>query len=276
VSTGLLTTKDAQAFLKNKLSKQQRSLAVYHTSTGAVWLRKAAPHHSIVRYLPLYILAYFLRRPIFRPVPSLGGSQAILIESVRLNELSAAGVNVPRMLAANGRGLLMTDIGQGQSFERLDTLLHKCTNAQSFMAIFTLAFDEICHVHHKGQYLSQPFARNIVLIGDKNIGFIDFEDDPLSVMPLVHCQARDLLCFLFSVANELFCRNLIDDAAQYVFDRLINVSPSIQTDFIAVTRLLSFIKWLPKFVTAKDIHKTRCLYAFMSSIITMLQAGKSL
>ena len=54
-------------------------------------------------------------------------------------------------------------------------------------------------VHRSGQYLSQAFARNIIVCNDSQIGFIDFEDDPGRYMPLERCQSRDYLCYLQSL-----------------------------------------------------------------------------
>jgi hypothetical protein len=57
-------------------------------------------------------------------------------------------------------------------------------------------------LHARGGCVSQAFARNLTVAAD-GIGFIDLEQDPLTVMPLVSAQARDLLFFVHSTARFL-------------------------------------------------------------------------
>ena len=63
--------------------------------------------------------------------------------------------------------------------------------------LWMAAMEHLLLVHARGQYLSQCFARNII-VSDDFRGMIDFEDDPLEVMTLEQAQARDWLIFLQS------------------------------------------------------------------------------
>jgi hypothetical protein len=67
-------------------------------------------------------------------------------------------------------------------------------------------------LHVKGQYLSQAFARNFIASGDALV-MIDFEDDPLEVLPLHQAQARDWVAYLHSSARALLTQGAAQRAA---------------------------------------------------------------
>jgi len=76
------------------------------------------------------------------------------------------------------------------------------TNIPLIRHYFKICLNGIKQVHLKKQYLSQGFVRNIVKIKDsEEVGFIDFEDDPIQVLSLEQAQARDLLLFVNSTAR---------------------------------------------------------------------------
>ncbi|VAW44758.1 hypothetical protein MNBD_GAMMA03-1563, partial [hydrothermal vent metagenome] len=79
-------------------------------------------------------------------------------------------------------------------------------NAQDIPRIrklFGNCLDAIKQLHQQDQYMSQGFVRNMLKVSDNpvQIGFIDFEDDPLTVMNLPQAQARDLILFINSTAR---------------------------------------------------------------------------
>ena len=112
----------------------------------------------------------------------------------------------PRLLAESAGGLMFTHIGE-------HTLLHHIENSPERLDYWQQGLAAIERVHRNGQYLSQAFARNIIVCNDGQIGFIDFEDDPGRYMPLERCQSRDYLCYLQSTAVWLQKHGLLDQAA---------------------------------------------------------------
>ena len=69
--------------------------------------------------------------------------------------------------------------------------------------LWRLGLQTLDAVHGHQQCLSQAFARNMVRCPDGAIACIDFEDDPLSALPLALCQLRDALAYAHSTALAL-------------------------------------------------------------------------
>ncbi len=204
---------DHAAFLREMLPRQRASVASHRFGEERVWLKKAAaPRHGQLGYRLLALLAGALRLDVLTPVPNPGGAAAIATEARRLRQLSAAGLRVPAVLAAQPDGLLLSDLGRGGRpgatvLERLEGAA--ASGPAALLAVWREGLDAIAGVHARGQYLSQAFARNLVRCPDGVIGCIDFEDDPGATLELAQCQTRDWLSYLHSTAA------LIDAAAPH-------------------------------------------------------------
>ncbi|MDZ4296827.1 MAG: serine/threonine protein kinase [Moraxellaceae bacterium] len=235
----------AAAFLKEKAASQQVAIARYQTPSGAVWLRKALAHHSLWIYTPLRWLARFLRVRALQPVPNPGGAIAVDREAKRLRELASAGIAVPVLLAKQDDALLMTDVSMEGKSKQLEHVLKQSVDSASLLTFFTQAVTAISHAHLADQYLSQAFARNIMLTNDGNIAFIDFEDDPGEVMALPLCQARDWLCFIFSTAVILEHQNQLDGGVVTLVNAISQENYAAQKALLKVCRRLSWIRFLP-------------------------------
>ncbi|MGJ8662133.1 MAG: lipopolysaccharide kinase InaA family protein, partial [Marinicella sp.] len=169
------------------------------TDDGLFWLKKAAPARGVFRYHALNLFSWVLRLPLLKAVPQPGGNEAISIEVNRIKTLAKAGVLVPELVVYDNSWLLIKDVGQSivksmknpqTSQNRRQQLLKACLNA-------------IKELHQQDLYLSQGFIRNMLLANEQNmqVAFIDFEDDPLSVMSLAEAQARDVLLLVNSTAR---------------------------------------------------------------------------
>ncbi|MGA0572276.1 hypothetical protein ACO2Q9_16265 [Variovorax sp. VNK109] len=204
---------DPAAFLRATLPAQRAGIARHVTGGRTVWLKKAGPRNPRWRYWLLGALAGAFRLDVLSPVMNLGGEDAIAHEARRLRELAALGLRVPQVLAEQADGLLLSDLGDHRpagsaGAAPVDTMLGEIAAAARrgpADALFTwkLGLDAIADVHARGSYLSQAFARNLVLCPDGRIGFIDFEDDPGHSLDLAHCQARDWLSYMHSTAMYL-------------------------------------------------------------------------
>ncbi len=126
-----------------------------------------------------------------KAVPMHGGGLAQKVEVRRLQALSAAGVRVPQLWHVAEDYIAMEDLGQSNLIRLIGEGGETARDAWQRCARYLL------DVHRAGQYLSQCFARNIMVLSNE-IGAIDFEDDPLEVMSLPDAQARDWLLFLQS------------------------------------------------------------------------------
>ena len=140
---------------------------------------------------------------MLRPVPNLGGEQAIATEARRLRDLAARGLRVPTVLAQQPGGLLLAHLGRPDQptpslGNEIESALPK--GPEVVLALWLEGLQALSYVHATGTSLSQAFARNLVRCPDGTVGYIDFEDDPVAVLPLAHCQARDALCYVHSTA----------------------------------------------------------------------------
>ena len=191
---------DYSAELARILPGQTHTIARHNLPNGQiVWVRQTGKTIPQWRYSLLGFVARHLRLGALQPVPNAGGSEAIATEA-------AHDIRAPRLLAESAGGLMFTHIGD-------HTLLHHIENSPERLDYWQQGLAAIALVHRSGQYLSQAFARNIIVCNDGQIGFIDFEDDPGRYMPLERCQSRDYLCYLQSSAVWLQKHGLLDQAA---------------------------------------------------------------
>ena len=172
---------DAATFLARTAAQQDGLIACHRLGDERVWLKRAGPRHGALRYRALAVVAWLLRLDLLRPVPNPGGKAAIAIEARRLAELAALGLRVPQVLAQQDDALLLSDLGQSRcQTHSLHEHLEQAA-AESPAALITAwreGLAAIAAVHLCGSYLSQAFARNLVLCPDGVLGYIDFEDDP--------------------------------------------------------------------------------------------------
>ncbi|MET3495151.1 hypothetical protein [Variovorax boronicumulans] len=197
---------DYAEFLRVTLPRQQKNVASHRLGGERVWLKKAGPRHGKWGYRVMAAVARMVRLDIIKPVPNPGGEAAIATEARRLKQLAAAGLRVPRVLAQQPDGLLISDLGEsGRTTVALQERLDQAAAAgpAALLAVWREGLAAIAAVHLRGQHLSQAFDRNLVQCPDGVIGYIDFEDDPAEVMTLAECQARDWLSYLHSTAMML-------------------------------------------------------------------------
>ena len=190
-----------QDFLEHTVSNQSRSIQPYVIDGLKVWLKKASKRYPWWLYLPLQWFSKLLNMQILAPVPNYGGSDAIRCEAQRIRQLEKIGVSVPKVLAESDTGLLIQDIANhDQQLMQLDHALAREPDFNKRKQLFETAVHALKKIHAKNCYLSEAFARNILVDSQQNISFIDFETDPHQTLDLETCQARDWLCLLFSTA----------------------------------------------------------------------------
>ncbi|KAF1687516.1 serine/threonine protein phosphatase [Pseudoxanthomonas broegbernensis] len=161
------------------------------------WIKRYGQGRRRLSLGSLDLVARKLDLPALRPPPHHGGPLAKETERRRIAELDALGVRVPEVLGENGDTLLLGDIGA-----TLSTRLRAVRgDPQAMDGLVAKTIAAIADAHRRGAYLGQPLPRNITLDAGGAIGFIDFEEDPLEVMPLEQAQARDWLLFAFGMAK---------------------------------------------------------------------------
>lgn len=158
------------------------------------WLKQYAKGRRVLALGLLNVVAHHFKLDALRPPPHRGGQGACRTESRRLRELHAQGVNVPQLLGSGEAALLLED--NGCCF---NICLRRADPVGRDVLVAT-ALQAIAAAHATGAYFGQPLPRNLTWDGTR-VGFIDFEEDPLEVMNLVHAQARDWLMFAYGAAR---------------------------------------------------------------------------
>jgi tRNA A-37 threonylcarbamoyl transferase component Bud32 len=193
------------------------------------------------RYKLLSWLASIVRVPMLKPVPMPGGAESQALEIRRLQRLHSAGLKVPRVMHVAPNYFVMTHLGYR------DMALDLRERGVAVFPLWEQAAQQILAVHAAGEYLSQCFARNII-IGENHqrgiAGFIDFEDDPIAAMNLLNAQVRDWLSFFQST---IFTLAAPADQLQTSLSRILDAEQAvIRNELLAQIKRLVWLRHLPK------------------------------
>ncbi|SER55215.1 hypothetical protein SAMN04487958_101534 [Vreelandella subterranea] len=234
------------SFLFETYPHQQASIASYTLDEKKVWLKKASKRNSRLAYLPLNLFAKLLRVEALKPVPNLGGRQSITNESKRIKALSKAGVAVPEILAESSDAILIADVGNTESSSKtlLDQLL-STQQAEEISHYLTMGVQALNDVHARQCYLSEAFARNII-VAQESIVFIDFETDPGSYHTPINCMVRDWYCFIFSLYGKLSKREThCEQLTLALLAGLNQAQPQVRESFLASLSRLKQLERVP-------------------------------
>lgn len=197
-------------FLMTAAQLQSESVAAHYYLDQKVWIKKASARHSTWIYLPLQWFSKLLGLQMLAPVPNVGGNDAIACEINRLETLYKLGINVPEVLAHQPNAVLIKDVATDHtSVQQFEQALAQQKTSEQRLQLFAKAVHAIQDIHTKGNYLSEAFARNILIDDQQKFSFIDFETDPGKVLSIQDCQTRDWLCLIFSTAKRFEEHELI-------------------------------------------------------------------
>jgi hypothetical protein len=213
-----------------------KRVEVFDLPEGKVLVKGQRETRSPWPHRLLNSLAWIAGVSYLKAVPVHGESQSQAIEIMRLRALHGAGLAVPEVLHVAPDYFVMTYLG-----ERDMALTLREQGARAW-DLWLAAMEHLLQVHGQGQYLSQCFARNII-VSDRFHGLIDFEDDPLEVMTLVEAQARDWLIYLQSTLFNLGADPARVDAA--LRDLLGRESAPVRAVLRHAARRLGWLRWLP-------------------------------
>ena len=213
-----------------------KRVQVFDLPEGKVLVKGQRATRSRWPHRLMNLLTWLAGVPYIKAVPVHGGARSQKIEIMRLRALGAAGLPVPQVHHVGDDYFVMTYLGSNDLARSLREQGPKGFN------LWLDSMEQLLHVHAQGQYLSQCFARNII-VSDGFEGLIDFEDDPLEVMGLVGAQTRDWLIYLQSTLW-----NLAPDAAQLdaaLKAVLARESAPVRAALRHATRRLAWLRWLP-------------------------------
>lgn len=219
-------SKNYLSFLQQTAPTQDKNIHFYFYYQEKVWLKKATKSRPTWFFLPLKGIAQIFGLHLLVPVANVGGTKAIQCEIHRIQALAQVGVRVPEILAHTDDTLLLKDAANNEiEIDQLEAILNNTSDFQRRFTLYQKAVMEIARIHEKKSYLSEAFARNILVDSQHNFIFIDFETDPRSYFTLMECFARDWLCFMFSTAR-FFDENELSEVAIFLANQL-KTSPEI-------------------------------------------------
>lgn len=267
---------DYAALLRTTLATQTNNLAAYVLTSPdgsappeQVWLKKAGPLNTRWPYVVLGALASLVRLEALRPVPNPGGTVAIQTEARRLAELHRLGLRVPPVLAVQDEGLLIRHLGRtGAPTKSLADEMHHAAidTPHTVLILWQQGLNAVGLVHDAGACLSQAFARNLVRCPDGVVGYIDFEDDPASELPLAQCQVRDLLCYAHSTALYLQDTGALQEANHLWTTWCAQRPPAMQALLRTSIHRMRWMRHLPTTRRlGRDLQRARMAYALMAT-----------
>lgn len=161
---------------------------------GWAWRKTFGPTQRAAARSLLRIFAGWRNLPVLAAPAAQSAEQACATEYSMIGRLAALGARVPAILERGERELVLEDLGP-----TLSSALQS-PQAEERHAALRAGFRALAALHAAGGHASQAFARNLTWDGQR-VGFIDLEEDPGTVMPLVAAQARDLLLYVQSCAR---------------------------------------------------------------------------
>ena len=235
-----LTPEEYQQQLSFLAALQQQTIASHILpNQEKLWIRKAGPTNALWRYRLMHLVSEISGLKPLTPIPNPGGVSMIATEIKRIRELHNAGVLVPTILAEQNNALMTRSLG------KRNLLKHWRKVGQTpseLLQAWQLGLNAIADVHAKKQYLSQAFARNMMYVNDTTIGFIDFEDDPGTLLSLPLCHARDWLSYLQSGANIMESAGVKTEAHALWMQTLDKVPADVRLAVQQVMRKLRLLK----------------------------------
>ncbi|OQP84667.1 hypothetical protein BTR14_18785 [Rhizobium rhizosphaerae] len=132
------------------------------------------------------------------PSPRVPAEAMVAREIRQIDRLTRAGFRTPEVLYRSPTALVLSDLGpnvlgQMKALRLIDAQGHDALLVRSAGELGRLHGARLCH--------GRPHPRDFSL-SEEGFGFMDFEEDPVAVMPLPLAQARDLWLLFLQVASR--------------------------------------------------------------------------
>ncbi len=192
-----LSEEDVPVLLAALISGSRRvePIALSH---GKFWIKRYGTEKRS-RWIVLQKgLAALLRAPFLRPSPALADEGMAHREIRRIAQFSGRNVPTATVVYSSGAAVALTDAGMTVA-ERLAAISPADPLAHDDLLVHCAA--ELGRLHAKGLCHGRPYPRDMFL-KDGRVGFLDFEEEPDTVMPLEVAQARDIWLLFLQIASR--------------------------------------------------------------------------
>ncbi len=191
-----LTGKDVETLL-GVLIGGSRRIQRLALSRRTVWIKRYGTEKPS-RWLSLQAgLSRLIPFDFLRPSAYLPPAQMAARETRRIALFSQKGFATPAVLYASKGAIVLADIGPTVQ-SRLKELKDRDPAAHDDLLVACAA--ELGRLHAAGLCHGRPYPRDMFFAGEQ-LGFMDFEEEPQSVMPLAVAQARDIWLLFLQIAT---------------------------------------------------------------------------
>lgn len=192
-----LAGKDIEALLTVLMNGSGRIERV-PLSSHLVWIKRYGTEKpSVWRYLQA-ILSRIIPVDFLRPCACLTPREMAERETRRIGLFAEQGIAVPKVLYASNGAIMLTDAGI--TVQRRLGQLKGAGDPVAHDDLMVACAAELGRVHGRGLCHGRPYPRDMFFAGDR-LGFMDFEEDPQTVMPLAVAQARDIWLLFLQIAT---------------------------------------------------------------------------
>jgi tRNA A-37 threonylcarbamoyl transferase component Bud32 len=185
------------------LSKRTVWIKRYGTEKPSWWMHLQV---GLSRLVPISYL---------RPSPYLPPRDMAAREVRRIGLFSGKGFATPRVLYASRGAIVLSDVGTTVQ-QRLRALKDTDPAVHDDMLVGCAA--ELGKLHAAGLCHGRPYPRDMFFSGDR-MGFMDFEEEPQTVMPLATAQARDIWLLFLQIASGARLGSVTRDRAYEAWAR---------------------------------------------------------
>ena len=192
-----LSEEDIPVLLAALLSGSRRVERV-PLSCCAVWIKRYGTERTSRWIVLQRMIANLIGAPFLRPSPAVD-DEAMADREVRRNgQFSNNGIPTAPIIYASGSAVVFGDVGFTVA-QQLKALARQDPKAHDELLV--LCATELGRLHAKGLCHGRPFPRDM-FVRESRIGFMDFEEEPDSVMPLATAQARDIWLLFLQLASR--------------------------------------------------------------------------
>ena len=158
------------------------------------WVKRPQPIKPTIWHQIQKVINIILPLDIIKTTVAQNASESLAQEiSHSFKEIEQHHILGPRLVTASAHWLCMTDAG---------TTLHELLEKDKCPPeILLKAAEKLAELHEKNLCHGRAKLNDLTLMNKEEIGFIDFEENPLKVMPLAAAQDRDLYLFVSSICR---------------------------------------------------------------------------
>lgn len=191
-----LAGKDIEALLTVLVSGSKRIERV-RLSSRLVWIKRYGTEKLSVWRRLQAIASRIIPVDFLRPCASLAPQKMMERETRRISLFKEQGIAVPEILYASDGAIVLADAGITVQ-RRLAQLRDSDPVAHDDLMVACAA--ELGRLHAKELCHGRPYPRDMFFAGNR-LGFMDFEEEPQTVMPLAVAQARDIWLLFLQIAT---------------------------------------------------------------------------